>query len=101
MIKLSFSHNREILHFAVRKREIWYRDRIWANGIRCIPKDEEFVKKIVISRNKLPSYLLKMFDLPEKDRLEYEACNTEGELADKIKEDCKMNGLILISEVKE
>lgn len=98
MIKLSFTYNCEILNFAINDREIWYKDRIWKNGIRCIPLDDNFVYTIKMSRNKLPSYLINMFKLSEKDEEEYKNCDTEEELAKKIIEDCQKQGLILLKE---
>lgn len=97
VIYLSFSHNKEIMNFAVKDREIYYKDRIWKGGIRCIPKDEEFIKKILLSRNVIPNQLVRMFDLSAKDKEEYDSCKTEKELAEKIISDCKKQGLILIS----
>jgi hypothetical protein len=101
VIKLSFSHNNEILNFLISGKEIFYRDRIWAKGVRCIPKDENFIKVIMMSRNKIPSQLINMFNLSEKDKAEYDSCNTEEELAEKIILDCKAQGLILITKEKK
>jgi hypothetical protein len=77
-------------------KEIHYRDRVWKDGLRCIPKDEGFIKTIMMSRNKIPVQLISMFNLSDKDKEEYESCNTDEELADKIIFDCKQQGLILI-----
>lgn len=101
MIKISFSKNREIMNFVVKEKEIYYKDRIWSGGVRCIPKDEEFIKKIVTSRNKIPRQLITMFELSKKDQAEYDSCNTEEDLAEKIIFDCKSKGLILIKKTKE
>lgn len=96
MIALSFMHNKEILNFAVNGREIYYKDRVWKTGLRCIPPDENFIRTIRLSRNKIPAQLISMFNLSEKDKEEYEACKTEEELAERIRFDCKSKGLIEI-----
>ena len=101
MIKLMFMYGREVMNFLVNGREVWYQDKIWAKGIRCIPKDEEFIKKIISSRNKIPMQLVYMFELNEKDKAEYEAAKTERELADNIIKDCKGKGLIFVKEIAE
>lgn len=95
MIRLIFSYNREMLHFIVREKEIWYKDRVWSGGVRCIPRDDEFLMKILLSRNKIPKQLISMFNLSEKDKQEYDSCSTETELAEKIIYDCEKQGLLL------
>jgi hypothetical protein len=94
MIKLSFNNNKEILNFAVSGREIWYRDRIWSNGVRIIPIDSSINKTIIFSRNKIPPIIKALTQgLSDKDKKEYDSCKTEEELADKIRFDCKKQGL--------
>jgi len=96
MIKLTFQSGREVMNFRVENRFIFYSDRIWNNEIRCIPKDEKFIKKIRESRNKLPPKLLTMFNLSKKAQEEYRSCKNDAELAAKIIEDCKKKGLKLL-----
>jgi hypothetical protein len=42
-----------------------------------------------------------MFNLTDKDKAEYEAANTEDDLANNIIKDCKLHGLVLINKVYE
>lgn len=98
MIKLQFIINREMMIFVVKDKEIFYQDKIFSKGLRCIPKDENFTKIIVNSRNKYPKALLTMFNLPEEERKEYEELAPQGEkvLADRIIKDCLGKGLTLL-----
>lgn len=103
MIRLTFLLNQEVLRFKVQGKEIWYADRIWKGGVRCIPKDAEFIRQIINSRNKYPMTLIKMFNLPESDRLEYERAASLGEeaLAEAVTKDCLAKGLRLLKKEEE
>lgn len=101
MIKLSFMQGREIMNFRVQDKFIYYNDRIWKKEIRCIPRDEEFVKKIRESRNKFPPKLLNMFNLTEKAQAEYDNAKDDKELAEIIIKDCLKKGLKLIKQEEE
>lgn len=96
MIKLVFLNNREVMNFEVVDRNIFYYDRYWIKKIRCIPKDEEFIKKIICSRNKFPTQLLSMFNITEKAQKEYDEAKDDEALADIIVFDCQKKGLTLL-----
>ena len=71
-------------------------DNVWKSWLRIIPKDENFIRKVIKSRNKIPKQLITMFNLSEKDKKEYENAQTEEELAKIITKDCLAKGLRLI-----
>lgn len=100
VIKLNFHLNKEPMNFEVIEKEIWFNSRTFKDRIRCIPKDEVFIKKIILSRNRLPPILMEMFNLSEKDKKEYEDACLIGEeaLAERIIIDCQERGLILINK---
>lgn len=98
MIKLAFLHGREVMNFRIEDRCIYYSDRIWKSEIRCIPKDEQFIKKVRESRNKFPMKLITMFNLSEKAQQEYDNAKTDEELAEIVILDCKKKGLKLIDK---
>lgn len=95
MIPLCFkTADNQILNFAIDGREIWYKDRVWSNGLRLIPLDPNINKIVIMSRNKIPPIIKAISQgFTEKDRQEYEECKTEEELAEKIRIDCKKKGL--------
>jgi hypothetical protein len=80
------------MQFVVKDREIFYCDRVWSNWIRVIPKDDTLIKKIKLSRNKLPEQLIKMFSLSKKDIEEYNKAKTEEDLAELIINDARSKG---------
>ena len=96
-IKLVFSANREILQFYIKDKIIYYTDRKWKNWIQCIPKDKELVKKILISRNKVPRVIARLFNLSKVEEEQYKKAKDDNELADIIVLDCKRQGVILQS----
>lgn len=92
MILVSLISNREILNFAIKDRIIKYTDRKWNKWIQCIPKDDKFIRKVLMSRGKFPHFLIKMFELTDKEREEYENAKDDEELAQIIIADGKKKG---------
>lgn len=78
-INLIFSVNREVFRLIILKKEIFYADRKWSSEVRLIPKDNKFLLKVRMSRNRIPAHITEMFDLTEKEKEEYD--NAEGEEA--------------------
>lgn len=101
MIKLVFNYQREPMHFIIRDREIFYSDRKWKNWIRCLPPPENFMKTVILSRNKIPKFLVELFKFTEEEIKEYEAAKTEQDLATIIIKDCKTKGCIFINQLNE
>jgi hypothetical protein len=101
-IRLTFSINKEPFRVTVYKREIYYSDRFWDRPIRLIPKDAEFIMKIVKSRNKIPPIIKEMFELTKSEQEEYNLAQTEEDLANICIKDAKSRGgLFLNKEVIE
>ncbi len=96
MILISFIYNREILNFAIKDKIIKYTDRKWRKWIQCVPKDKEFIKKIVFSRGKFPHFLIEMFKLNNKEQAEYDSAKTDEELSKIIIRDAKSKGCKLL-----
>ena len=91
-------YNREILNFAIQDRIIKYTDRKWGKWIQCIPKDKDFIKKVIMSRGRFPNFLIKMFTLSVKEQTEYDSAKTDEELAQIIIKDAKAKGCKLLSK---
>lgn len=101
MIKLTFIINRETFRIFIKGREIFYGDRKWRRMIRLIPPDEEFMKKIVMSRNQIPSQVKELFNLTEEEQKEYDNAETEEELAEIcIRDSKKKGGSLLKKEIE-
>jgi len=98
MIRLVFSIQREAFRIEINGREVWYKDRIWKNAIRIIPKDKEFIQKIMLSRNKIPMKVKELFNLTKKELEEYNSANSEEELSDICIKDCRLKGARLLKK---
>jgi hypothetical protein len=96
MIQISFIYNREILNFAIQDRIIKYTDRKWGKWIQCIPKDKDFIMKVTMSRGKFPHFLIKMFELTNREQDEYNNAKTDEELSQVIIRDAKGKGCKLL-----
>ena len=60
-IKLAFTINKETFRIEIVGKNIWYMDRRWDRSIKLIPKDEDFLRKIIFSRGKIPPFIKDMF----------------------------------------
>jgi len=98
IIRLAFMVNREAFKIEIKDKEVWYSDRKWDRAIRLIPKDKDFLKKIVLSRNKIPSTIKEIFNLTKKEQEEYDNAKDDRELADICIRDCKLKGALHLKE---
>lgn len=104
MINLIFTLHREIFRIKIDNKAIWYSDKKWKNAVRIVPKDDLFSRKILFSRNKIPKHLaeeiMKMFELTDEEKKEYDAAETEEELAEICIKDCGRKGAMLLKKEK-
>lgn len=101
-IKLAFIVNRETFRIEIEGKNIWYTDRRWERAIRLIPRDEDFLRKILFSRGKIPNIIKDLFTLTNKEQEEYDNAKDEIELANICIRDCKRTGARLLKkEVEE
>lgn len=99
--KLVFSINRELFRFLILDKRVFYTDRKWSAWIQCLPAPENFLMKIKLSRNKIPSTLGNMFTLNDEERKEYESAKDEEALAEIVIRDARLKGATLIANAKE
>ena len=98
IIKLAFIINRETFRIEIEGKTIWYTDRRWDRAIRLIPRDEDFLKKILFSRGKIPNIIKDLFTLTKTEQEEYNNAKGTQELADICERDCKRWGAILLKK---
>ena len=105
MIRVVYQINREIMRFTIVRNkktdilEVFYSDRLWETPIRCIPKDEQFIRTIKFSRNKIPQQLAVLFELTDSEKAEYEACNTEDDVGKVIVKDARKHGATIMDYI--
>lgn len=101
MIKLVFATSqRKIIKFEIEEKRVKYFDDNWTDGILIMPLEDPKVrlqvKKMVLSRRPNVSamgVLITDANLGENKK-EYDKCNTDEEIAEVIKKDCKLKGLL-------
>ena len=91
-IRLIFTFNRQVLQFIVLNRDVFYADRVWKNWVRIVPKDERVIRKIKLSRNKIPIAIVNMFNLSKEELEEYNAARDDEHLAEIIINDARKKG---------
>jgi hypothetical protein len=99
MIKISFiAPQRKVISFEIDGKVIRYFDEIWKDGVQIMPKDENLVNKLIRSRKQnLKMMAALILDTNKGENLEeYNSCKTEEDLAEFIRKDCKLKGLLEI-----
>jgi len=96
MIRLLFTYEREIIIFEIENKVIVYRDRKWQTGIKFIPKDIDFIKKVIFSRNALSHRLIEWISEANsgKSLAEWEACKDDEEVAEIVIKDARSRGCV-------
>ncbi len=99
---LSFKHQNEVFSILVKgeTKEIYYSDRKLKAPTRLVPVDIKIKRQILFSRNKIPNYILDMYDLTPEEQKEYESAKTEEELVEICIRDAKSQGSVLINKSK-
>lgn len=95
-LKLIFSSNREVFTITIKNRIIHYWDRKQKDPIQFLPKDPEIERKIIMSRNRIPKYIIVLINEANTGRSfeEYQSCETDMEMVPIIKRDAGIKGCI-------
>ena len=96
MIKLIFTAGRETITIEVEGKIIVYRDRKFPQGIKVIPKDENFERIVSLSRNRIPKEIISLVRDANtgKNLKEYQDANDDEDLVTIVKRDGKLKGCI-------
>jgi len=96
--RLIFTINREAFRIDIENKKISYIDRKFNRLITLVPRDEDFIKKVICSRNKIPSNFIDLFNLTKEEQAEYDNAKTDEELAAICIKDCRTKGAILLKK---
>jgi len=96
--RLIFTINREAFRIDIENKKISYIDRKFNRLITLVPRDEDFIKKVICSRNKIPSNFIDLFNLTKEEQAEYDNAKTDEELAEVCIKDCRTKGAILLKK---
>jgi len=96
--RLIFTINREAFRIDIENKKISYIDRKFTKLITLIPRDEDFIKKVICSRNKIPIHFIDLFNLTKEEQEQYDNAKTDEELAEVCIKDCRLKGAILLKK---
>lgn len=84
-----------MVKFQIEGKEVRYSDDIWPHGIQIYPYPKGTVKQLLASRSqRMQSVGLLIADANHGKNLEdYEKCETEEDIIEMIRNDCKLKGL--------
>ena len=96
MIKLVFTQIRETFTIEVENKIIVYRDKKYPKGIQFMPKDPDFRKIVLFSRNKIPKEVIDWIEDANqgKNLEEYKSAENDEELIPIIIKDAKLRGCV-------
>ncbi len=98
MMKIAFiATQREVVRFEIDNKIVKYFDKFW-KGIQVLPKDDRTLLKMKRSGKKNIQFLVALILDANKGKnlKEYENCKADEEVANIIRKDCKLRGLIEI-----
>jgi hypothetical protein len=102
MIKLMFSKNNQFFLITIENKVVNYWDKkegaIWGGSLQYLPPDPNAIKKIDMSRNKIPQHFKELLRITKEDMLEFEGAKSDEELKEIIIRDCKLKGCKLPNE---
>ena len=93
-IKLIFSINRETFFIEICNMQVVYKDRKISQSMQLVPKDPDYKKKVLMSRNRIPKYIVEFIEQANigKNLDEYQAAKTNEDLVKIVMWDCKSRG---------
>ena len=96
MITLVFTRIRETFTIEVENKIIVYKDKKYPAGFQFMPKDPNFKKIVLFSRNKIPPEVIKWVEDANrgKNLEEYQSAKDDEALIPIIIKDAKINGAV-------
>jgi len=101
MIVLIFTRVRETFTIEIENKNIVYRDKKYPKGFTFMPKDPNFKKIVLFSRNKIPPEVVKWVEDANsgKNLEEYKSAKNDEELVPIIIHDAKINGCVFQKKI--
>ena len=96
IIRLIFTNAREVFTIEICNKIIHYKDRKQKEQIQFMPKDPSLIKKVIMSRNRIPHYILELIEDANSGRNleEYQSCKTDDDIVPIVIRDAKVKGCL-------
>ena len=96
MIKLVFTRIRETFTIEIEDKVIVYKDKKYPKGIQFLPKDPNFKRIVIMSRNKLSQDMIRWIEEANtgKNLEEYQGAKDDEALVPIIIRDGELNGAV-------
>lgn len=93
MITLMFEKSGQYFNITISNKRVHYWDKfqgkLWGGPLRYLPPDPEVMRKIDLSRNKIPQSFKELFRVTKEELLEFEEAKTDEELKILVLRDAK------------
>ncbi|MFA5396180.1 MAG: hypothetical protein WC346_09260 [Methanogenium sp.] len=101
MIRLVFTRVRDTIIVELENKVIVYKDKKVPEGIQFMPKDPKIRLKIIMSRNRIPEWIIELIEEANrgKNLEEYQNANNDEELIPIIIKDFKRNACVFQGRV--
>lgn len=96
MIRLVFTYEREIILFEIMNKIIIYKDRKWPKGFQFMPKDNNIIRAILMSRNRIRNEMISWINDANsgKNLEEYKNAEDDEALAAIVKREAEFKGCV-------
>lgn len=105
MLKLLFELRKYYFVITIDNHKILYWDnkhgKIWGTSLQYLPPDPNTIKKVIMSRNRIPAYFIDLLKPSEEDLVEFEKAKSDEELMELVIRDAKKHSCNLIEVKKE
>ena len=102
MIKLMFEKSGQYFFITIENHVIKYWDKfqgsIWGGPLQYLSVDPTAIRKIDLSRNRIPQHVKEMLAITKEDLREFEDAKTDEELKTIVLRDCKNKQCKLVDE---
>lgn len=98
-MKISFvGPQRKIIGFEIEGKVVTYFDEVWKKGIQIFPIDNKLISRLKRTGDTNMQFMVALIldSNKGKELEEYESCKTEEDLANFVRRDCEMKGLVEI-----
>jgi len=102
MIILIFTHGRETFTIEIENKIIVYKDKKYPGGVQFLPKQKNFERLVLFSRNKIPKEVVEWINESNsgKNLEEYQSAENDEALVPIIIRDAKIKGAVFQGERK-